>query len=125
MVELQKNRVEFFTIRQYLNLFTKNSKIANIYGIIVIKFTSMNTGKTLLVSAAVVLALALVLAPLAISEDALAKKSNKAKQAITQSQKSKQNSQVVSGGSTFFSGNNLNFQFQGNTGNNAAAQSND
>jgi hypothetical protein len=106
-------------------LFTKNSKIANIYLIIIIKFTSMNIGKTLLVSAAVVLALALVLAPLAISEDALAKKSNKAKQAITQSQKSKQNSQVVSGGSTFFSGNNLNFQFQGNTGNNAAAQSND
>jgi len=85
----------------------------------------MNTGKTLLVSAAVVLALALVLAPLAISEDALAKKSNKAKQVIAQSQKSKQNSQVVSGGSTFLSGNNLNFQFQSNTGNNALAQAND
>jgi len=37
----------------------------------------MNTNKTLLVSTAVVLALALVLAPLAISEDALAKKRTK------------------------------------------------
>ena len=34
----------------------------------------MNTSKTLLVSTAVVLALTLVLTPLAISEDALAKK---------------------------------------------------
>ena len=59
----------------------------------------MNTSKTLLVSTALVLALALVLAPLAISEDALAKKSNKVKQLIEQSQKTKQNSQVVSGGS--------------------------
>ena len=85
----------------------------------------MNTSKTLLVSTAVVLALALVLAPLAISEDALAKKSNKAKQVIAQAQKSKQNSQVVSCGSTFLSGNNLNFQFQHNEGNNALAQAND
>lgn len=46
----------------------------------------MNTGKTLLVSTAVVLALSLVLAPLAISEDTLAKKSNKAKQIIAQAQ---------------------------------------
>ena len=85
----------------------------------------MNTTKTLLVSTAVVLALALVLAPIAISEDALAKKSNKAKQIISQSQKSKQNSQVVSGDSTFLSGNNLNLQFQPNTGSNALAQAND
>ena len=85
----------------------------------------MNTTKTLLVSTAVVLALALVLAPIAISEDALAKKSNKAKQVIAQAQKSKQNSQVVSGGSTFLSGNNLNFQFQANTGSNGLAQAND
>ncbi|HKR74153.1 MAG TPA: hypothetical protein VJR94_08580 [Candidatus Nitrosocosmicus sp.] len=85
----------------------------------------MNTTKTLLVSTAVVLALALVLAPIAISEDALAKKSNKAKQIISQSQKSKQNSQVVSGDSTFLSGNNLNIQLQGNTGSNALAQAND
>ena len=85
----------------------------------------MNTGKTLLVSAAVFIALALVLAPLAISEDALAKKSNKAKQIIAQSQKSNQHSQVLSGGNSIVSGNNLNFQFQANTGSNALAQSND
>ena len=84
----------------------------------------MNTSKTLLVSTAVVLALTLVLAPLAISEDALAKKSNKAKQIIEQSQKSKQNSQVVSGGSSFLSGNNFNFQYQFNNGNNALGQIN-
>ncbi len=84
----------------------------------------MNTSKTLLVSTAVVLALTLVLTPLAISEDALAKKSNKAKQIIEQSQKSKQNSQVVSGGSSFLSGNNLNFQDQFNKGNNALGQIN-
>jgi len=85
----------------------------------------MNTTKTLLVSTAVVLALALVLAPIAISEDALAKKSNKAKQVISQSQKSSQNSQVVSGGSSFLSGNNFNFQGQFNSGSNALAQAND
>ena len=84
----------------------------------------MNTSKTLLVSTAVVLALTLVLTPLAISEDALAKKSNKAKQIIEQSQKSKQNSQVVSGGSSFLSGNNFNFQDQFNKGNNALGQIN-
>ena len=84
----------------------------------------MNTNKTLLVSTAVVLALALVIAPLAISEDALAKKSNKAKQIIEQSQKSKQNSQVISGESTFLSGNNFNFQDQFNRGNNALGQIN-
>ncbi|MBA2268339.1 MAG: hypothetical protein M3Q77_06480 [Thermoproteota archaeon] len=84
----------------------------------------MNTSKTLLVSTAVFLALALILAPLAISEDAFAKKSNKAKQVISQSQKSNQNSQVVSGGSSVLSGNNLNIQLQGNTGSNALAQAN-
>ena len=90
----------------------------------IIEFTSINTSKTLLVSTAVVLALTLILAPLAISEDALAKKSNKAKQIISQSQKSKQNSQVVSGGSSFLSGNNFNFQDQFNKGNNALGQIN-
>ena len=119
------NQIELFTVQYYLNIFTKNSKIANIYWIITIKFTGMNTTKTLLVSTAVVLALALVLAPLAISEDALAKKSNKAKQIISQSQKSKQNSQVISGGSSIASGNNINFQFQANTGSNGLAQAND
>jgi hypothetical protein len=91
--------------------------------------TGMNTTKTLLASSAIVIALALVLAPLAISEDAFAKhkkgdKSNKASQIISQVQKSTQNSQVVSGGNTIASGNNINLQFQSNTGNNALAQSN-
>jgi hypothetical protein len=87
----------------------------------------MNTNKTILVSASVVLALALVLAPLAIAEDAEAKKSKKsnfAKQIISQVQKSSQNSQVVSGGDSIASGNNINLQFQSNTGSNALGQSN-
>jgi hypothetical protein len=48
---------------------------------------------------------------------------NFAKQSISQSQSSKQNSQVVSGGDTIGSGNNINVQSQTNTGSNAAAQS--
>ena len=47
---------------------------------------------------------------------------NSASQAIGQSQSSKQNSQVVSGGDTIGSGNNINIQNQENTGNNALAQ---
>lgn len=87
----------------------------------------MNTSKTILVSTAVVIALALVLAPLAAADDAFAgkKKVNKAQQIISQVQKSSQNSQVVSGGNSIGSGNNINFQFQSNTGSNALAQSND
>jgi len=87
----------------------------------------MNTSKTLLASSAFVIALALVLAPLALSEDALAKKSKKsnfAQQIISQVQKSSQNSQVVSGGDSVGSGNNINLQFQSNSGSNALAQSN-
>jgi hypothetical protein len=48
---------------------------------------------------------------------------NFAKQSISQSQSSSQNSQVVSGGDTIGSGNNINVQNQENSGNNAAAQS--
>jgi hypothetical protein len=48
---------------------------------------------------------------------------NFAKQSISQSQSSEQNSQVVSGGDTIGSGNNINVQNQENSGNNAAAQS--
>ncbi|MBA3750581.1 MAG: hypothetical protein H0X03_06785 [Nitrosopumilus sp.] len=48
--------------------------------------------------------------------------SNSAEQSISQSQSSSQNSQVVSGGDTIGSGNNVNVQSQVNTGNNAAAQ---
>ena len=47
---------------------------------------------------------------------------NSASQAIVQSQSSRQNSQVVSGGDTVGSGNNFNFQNQENSGNNALAQ---
>jgi hypothetical protein len=122
---IRNNLAGLFSVITFLNIFIKNSKIVNIYQILVIEFTGMNTSKTLLVSTAVVLALALILAPIAISEDALAKKSNKAKQVISQSQKSKQNSQVISGDSSVLSGNNLNIQLQGNSGSNALAQSND
>jgi hypothetical protein len=48
---------------------------------------------------------------------------NSVEQSISQSQSSNQNSQVVSGGDTLGSGNNINVQNQENTGNNAAAQS--
>ncbi|HSA75092.1 MAG TPA: hypothetical protein VLE21_02780 [Candidatus Nitrosocosmicus sp.] len=48
---------------------------------------------------------------------------NSAKQSISQSQFSSQNSQVVSGGDTIGSGNNINVQNQENSGSNAAAQS--
>lgn len=87
----------------------------------------MNTSKTILASAAVVLALALILAPLAMS-DAFAtkhKKSNSAQQIISQVQKSNQKSQVLSGGDSIGSGNNINIQGQFNSGSNALAQSND
>ena len=47
---------------------------------------------------------------------------NFAKQSISQSQSSSQNSQVVSGGDTIGSGNNINVQNQENSGSNAAAQ---
>ena len=48
---------------------------------------------------------------------------NSADQSISQSQSSSQNSQVVSGGDTIGSGNNINVQNQENSGSNAAAQS--
>jgi hypothetical protein len=51
------------------------------------------------------------------------KKDNKASQSISQSQSSNQNAGCVSGGTTFLSCNNLSFQHQKNTGNNALAQS--
>ncbi len=47
---------------------------------------------------------------------------NSASQAIVQSQSSEQNSQVVSGGDTIGSGNNINVQNQENSGNNALGQ---
>jgi hypothetical protein len=55
----------------------------------------------------------MVLAALAIIT-AMVLKSNKTKQVLNQSQKSKQNSHVVSGGSSVSSGNKLNILAQGN-----------
>ncbi|TVP41666.1 hypothetical protein [Candidatus Nitrosocosmicus arcticus] len=82
----------------------------------------MNT-KTVFACSAIVIAFALIVAPLAMSEDALAKKSNKAKQSISQSQSSSQSSQSV-GSANFLSGNNVNLQGQFNSGSNSLAQNN-
>ncbi len=58
----------------------------------------------------------------ALAQDGNGKGSNKASQGIGLSQSSSQNSQVVSGGNTVGSGNNINVQNQVNNGNNALAQ---
>ena len=82
--------------------------------------------KLLIASVAIVVALALFASPLVAMDDAFAtknKKENKASQSISQSQSSNQNAGCVSGGTTFLSCNNLSFQHQKNTGNNALAQS--
>jgi hypothetical protein len=127
--------------------------ISDIYQIMKLSFTSMNTNKILLVSSTVVIVFALVFAPMSMTESVFAKKhyknwndcredhsknwckkyfkkhnndndkgGNKASQGIGQSQSSHQNSQVVSGGDSVGSGNNINLQNQINTGNNALAQ---
>jgi len=74
--------------------------------------------------AIVVVALTLFVSPMLNVDDALAtyNKKNKAKQSIDQSQSSNQNAGCVSGGTTFLSCNNLSFQHQKNSGNNALAQ---
>jgi hypothetical protein len=70
-----------------------------------------------------VVALALLASPIVAVDDAFAtKKKNKAKQSIDQSQSSAQNAQCASGGTTFLSCNNVSFQHQFNSGNNALAQ---
>lgn len=79
----------------------------------------MNT-KTMLTCTAVVIALALIVAPLAISESVFA--DNKAKQKIKQKESNKQRSLSV-GQNNILSGNNVNFQGQINTGGNNLAQS--
>ena len=86
----------------------------------------MNT-KTLLACTAVVIAFALIVAPMTVADDAFAgkKKVNKASQSISQSQSNSQSSQSVSAGSNVLSGNNINVQLQGNTGSNNLAQNND
>jgi len=90
------------------------------------KNNSKNTSKKMFVTAiALVVALALISSPLMASTDdayATHKNKNKAKQSIEQSQSSSQNSLCVSGGNTAFSCNNLSFQDQFNSGNNALGQ---
>ena len=86
---------------------------------------NQNKSKKLFVaSIAIVVALALFASPMLNVDDALAthNKKNKAKQSIDQSQSSNQNAGCVSGGTTFLSCNNLSFQHQKNSGNNALAQ---
>jgi hypothetical protein len=86
-----------------------------------------NKNKYIVASIAIVVALALITSPLVAIDDAFAtKKKNKggnvAQQAIEQSQASVQNALCVSGSGTFVSCNNLSFQNQENSGNNALAQ---
>src|SRR5215510_11379127 len=80
--------------------------------------------KLIIASIAIVVALTLFVSPMLNVDDALAthNKKNKAKQSIDQSQSSNQNAQCVSGVTTFLSCNNLSFQHQKNSGNNALAQ---
>ncbi|HYF99653.1 MAG TPA: hypothetical protein VD815_06145, partial [Candidatus Saccharimonadales bacterium] len=59
----------------------------------------------------------------ALAQQGNGKGGNSAEQSIGQSQSSSQNSQVVSGGDTVGSGNNVNVQSQTNSGSNAASQS--
>src|SRR5262245_47605777 len=89
---------------------------------------NQNKSKKLLVaSIAIVVALTLFVSPMLNVDDALAthNKKNKAKQSIDQSQSSNQNALCASGGTTFLSCNNVSFQNQKNTGNNALAQDDD
>jgi len=83
--------------------------------------------KIFVASIAIVVALTLFVSPMLNVDDALAtyNKKNKAKQSIDQSQSSNQNAGCVSGGTTFLSCNNLSFQHQKNSGNNALAQDDD
>ena len=85
--------------------------------------------KLLIASIAIVVALALFASPImAMDNDAFAtkkKKGNHAEQSISQSQASVQNALCASGGTTFLSCNNVSFQNQKNTGNNALAQDDD
>ena len=84
-----------------------------------------NKNKLFVASITIVVALALIISPLTAMDDAFAtkkKKGNVAQQAIEQSQASVHNALCVSGSGTFVSCNNLSFQNQKNTGNNALAQ---
>jgi hypothetical protein len=87
-----------------------------------------NKNKLIVASIAIVVALALFASPIVAMDDAFAtkkKKGNHAEQSISQSQASVQNALCASGGTTFLSCNNVNFQNQKNSGNNALAQDDD
>ena len=88
-----------------------------------------NKNKLIVASIAIVVALALFASPIvAMDNDAFAtkkKKGNHAEQSISQSQASVQNAVCASGGTTFLSCNNVSFQHQKNSGNNALAQDDD
>src|SRR5688500_3034251 len=86
--------------------------------------------KLFVASIAIVVALALFASPIVAMDDAFATKKkykggNVAQQSISQSQASVQNALCASGGTTFLSCNNVSFQNQKNTGNNALAQDDD
>jgi hypothetical protein len=84
-----------------------------------------NKNRYIVTSIAIVVALALISSPLVDMDDAFAtkkKKGSHAEQSISQSQASVQNALCASGGTTFLSCNNVSFQNQKNTGNNALAQ---
>ena len=71
------------------------------------------------------MALSLFASPIVAMDDAFAtkkKKDNHAEQSISQSKASVQNALCAFGGTTFLSCNNLSFQHQKNSGNNALAQ---
>jgi hypothetical protein len=87
-----------------------------------------NKNKLFVASIAIVVAFALFASPLVAMDNAFAtkkKKGNHAEQSISQSQSSVQNALCASGGTTFLSCNNVNFQNQKNSGNNALAQDDD
>ncbi len=89
-----------------------------------------NKNKLIVASIAIVVALALFASPIVAVDDAFATKKkykggNVAQQSISQSQASVQNALCSSGGTTFLSCNNVSFQNQKNTGNNALAQDDD
>ena len=89
---------------------------------------NQNKNKLFVASIAIVVALALFASPIVAMDDAFAtkkKKGNHAQQSITQSQASVQNALCASGGTTFLSCNNVSFQNQKNSGNNALAQDDD
>jgi len=87
-----------------------------------------NKNKLIVASIAIVVALALFASPIVAMDDAFAtkkKKGNNVEQSISQSQASVQNALCASGGTTFLSCNNVSFQNQKNSGNNALAQDDD